>query len=61
MRERPILFADKSDCCGCAACEAICPQKCILMIKDKQGFYYPEIKYEQCISCFRCIKVCPLK
>ena len=33
----------KELCCGCAACAQICPQKCIKMEKDNEGFYYPQI------------------
>ena len=61
MVETPILFKNKDECCGCAACETICPQKCIDMKRDNQGFLYPEMNSEKCIKCFLCIKVCPNK
>lgn len=61
MQDKPVLFNKKEECSGCAACEAVCVQRCIRMFSDEQGFLYPEINYEQCVGCFYCIKVCPLK
>lgn len=53
-------FIDKVDCTGCTACYAVCPQKCIRMKEDKEGFSYPEVDKELCISCNKCKKVCPV-
>ena len=50
---------NKEKCCGCGACQAVCPQQCIVMMKDNEGFYYPEVSYEKCIKCGLCKKVCP--
>ena len=61
MRELPILYNRKEDCCGCSACYAICPRKAINMIEDEEGFEYPQIKEEKCIRCYQCLKVCPFK
>lgn len=60
-KEKPVLFKDKSECCGCAACFNICPMGAITMKKDEKGFLYPFIDRNQCIGCLQCIKVCPLK
>ncbi len=57
----PILFNKKEECCGCSACEAICPQGAIAMISDEQGFKYPKISEEKCIGCQKCIEVCAFK
>ncbi|HAT4246484.1 TPA: 4Fe-4S dicluster domain-containing protein [Clostridium perfringens] len=57
----PTLFKEKSECCGCSACFSICPVQAIDMIMDKNGFYYPEITKEQCIKCYKCLKVCDFK
>lgn len=58
---KPELFVNKEDCCGCSACEAVCPMQCITMISDDQGFFYPCADDLKCIGCFKCIEVCPLK
>ena len=61
MRELPILYNRKEECCGCSACYAICPRKAINMIEDEEGFEYPQIKEEKCIRCYQCLKGCPFK
>lgn len=60
-KKYPILFNRKEECCGCTACYAVCLNKAILMIRDEEGFAYPQITESKCICCFRCIKVCPIK
>ncbi|MCI7814466.1 MAG: polysaccharide pyruvyl transferase family protein [Robinsoniella sp.] len=49
----------KRQCCGCGACENICPVDAITMIQDKEGFYYPLIDENKCIHCGKCLKACP--
>ena len=51
---------EKSKCTGCYTCANKCPQKCIKMVEDKEGFFYPEIDEEKCIKCNLCEKVCPV-
>lgn len=48
------------DCCGCNACEQICPKKCITFKYDNEGFSYPEIDETSCVNCGACIKHCPI-
>lgn len=48
----------KEDCNGCSACSLICPQKCIEMVEDKEGFFYPFIDEKKCISCNLCRNKC---
>jgi NAD-dependent dihydropyrimidine dehydrogenase PreA subunit len=55
-----INITNKIDCCGCTACYNICPQRCIEMIEDKEGFLYPKVNEERCINCHLCEKVCPI-
>lgn len=57
----PVLYKKKSECCGCTACYAICPQRAIIMLEDEEGFEYPKIDEEKCIYCYQCIKVCPIR
>lgn len=55
-----ITLTAKTDCCGCNACAAICPARCIHMQADEEGFLYPHVHTERCINCGRCEKVCPV-
>ena len=61
MKEKPILYTRKEDCCGCTACCSICPKSAIIMKQDVEGFQYPYINEIKCISCYRCVNVCPIK
>lgn len=55
-----IKIVEKSKCTGCTACKSICPQKCIKMISDEEGFLYPKVDTNKCIGCDLCEKVCPV-
>lgn len=61
MKDIPILYNSKEDCCGCAACYAVCPKNAISMTEDNEGFEYPYIDKDKCIGCHMCLKVCPFK
>jgi coenzyme F420-reducing hydrogenase beta subunit len=54
-----INIIDKPNCCGCHACYNRCPQKCISMQSDDEGFWYPVVDRKECIDCGLCEKVCP--
>lgn len=55
-----INILDKADCCGCSACVEVCPKSCISFDEDLEGFRYPKVNEEVCISCGLCEKVCPM-
>ncbi len=61
VKNLPVLYNRKEDCCGCFACYSICPKRSIKMIYDVEGFYYPVVDVMSCISCLRCEQVCPIK
>lgn len=61
MKELPILFTNKDECCGCSACCQICPQSAITMSEDEEGFDYPVIDRDRCVRCGLCLRVCPVK
>ncbi|MDY5730517.1 MAG: 4Fe-4S dicluster domain-containing protein [Eubacteriales bacterium] len=61
MKELPQLFNRKEECCACSACYAICPTNSIKMVKDEEGFDYPQVSEATCIRCYQCLKVCPFK
>lgn len=49
----------RQDCCGCGVCTEACPQKCITMKLNEEGFYYPSVDSEKCVQCKLCQTVCP--
>ena len=61
MRDVPILYTRKEECCGCTACYAICPKDAISMVGDEEGFKYPQIDIDKCVKCHLCESVCPFK
>ena len=58
IKDRIILYTNKSHCAGCSACMNICPKGAISMEQDKFGFIYPKIDEKKCIKCGMCKKVC---
>ncbi len=54
-----INIQHKEDCCGCNACVQQCPQHCISMVYDDEGFLYPKVDETLCTNCGACEKVCP--
>lgn len=46
-------------CTGCGLCSQVCPQKCITMVPDEEGFLVPQIDVAVCINCGLCKKKCP--
>ena len=55
-----IDIKDKSMCCGCGACVQRCPQSCIAMHEDENGFLYPRVDTDVCVNCGLCEQVCPV-
>lgn len=55
-----VIIESKKDCCGCSACQQICPKKCISLTTDEEGFIYPIANTDACISCGLCQRVCPM-
>lgn len=49
-----------TNCCGCTACASICPVNAIEMRPDEEGFLYPQVNAQRCISCGKCERVCPI-
>lgn len=47
-------------CTGCAACFNICPQKCIRMFQNHEGYIRPKIDINICKKCGFCERVCPV-
>ena len=55
-----IEIREKEACSGCTACAGVCPAGCIEMKADEEGFLYPEIDRERCVSCGKCERACPV-
>ena len=55
------FLKNKGDCTGCTACKSSCPMHCIEMVRDSNGFYYPDANLDLCIHCSICEKVCPVR
>ena len=53
------LTDDILKCCGCRACEEVCPLRCIKMSRYENGFLYPIKDTNKCIGCGACERVCP--
>ncbi len=53
-------FLSPQMCTGCAACAASCPNQCIKMVADDDGFLYPQIQVDRCTDCHFCASVCPV-
>ena len=54
------LAERKEICCGCTACESVCPVggDCLKLERDGEGFLYPTIDTTKCISCHACERAC---
>jgi len=59
MNSNTIAKVKASDCMGCGLCVNVCPQKCITMQQDEEGFFAPSIDFNLCIECGVCLRSCP--
>lgn len=55
-----VHLADKNKCTGCSACTSSCPNGCITMVWDREGFAFPSINNGVCLNCELCRKACPV-
>lgn len=53
-----ILYESKDKCCGCGACQNVCPKHAISLEEDEFGYVYPRINETLCINCHLCRNVC---
>lgn len=50
---------DRTLCCGCTACEVVCPVDAIRVELDGEGFWRARVDQGACVSCGKCGKACP--
>lgn len=55
---KTVAEKNKDMCCGCGACQAICPVMAIQLQLDVNGFYYPRVEVKRCIICSKCVQIC---
>lgn len=48
-------------CTGCGACQSVCPQSCIELRLDRDGYWKRYVIEEKCINCQKCVTVCSAK
>lgn len=48
-------------CSGCTACKYVCPQNCIEIQTNTEGFYQAFLNPNKCIECGICHRVCPME
>ena len=48
----------RNQCTACAACKTVCPEECIVIDYDKEGFFYPKINIQKCKQCGACEDIC---
>lgn len=53
-------LANRLECTGCTACASVCPNQCIRMVEDTEGFQYPAIDSSRCVECLLCVQSCPI-
>ena len=54
-----IQLCEDKECTGCMACVNGCVTNAIEIVKDAEGFLRPAIKYERCVQCGNCVRICP--
>lgn len=55
-----LVIKSKVECTGCNTCVLVCPQNCIEMQADEEGFLYPYVDGSKCVKCGICEKKCPV-
>jgi len=57
MTSKHIMVSN--ECCGCRACEQICPVGAITTEPNDEGFLYPRLDESKCLDCGKCLSACP--
>ncbi len=54
-------LAQEDACCGCGACENVCPAGALVLKPDHAGFLHPSVDAAKCVQCGKCIDTCTYK
>lgn len=52
---------NEESCTGCGACKVVCPQSCIDLRLDRDGYWKRHVINEKCVNCQKCLAVCSAK
>lgn len=47
------------ECTGCKMCKDVCPKDAISFRTNTDGYWYPSVDYDKCVSCGICQNKCP--
>lgn len=53
------VMQQNSLCCGCGACQNVCPVSAIRIEWNQKGFWEAVVDEDKCIHCGKCKAVCP--
>lgn len=54
----PLEICNAKDCKGCGLCQNICPNDCISLQYDAEGFLNPIVDETKCVGCGICSEQC---
>ena len=57
--KRHVDYAVTNTCCGCGACEVVCPENAVTVVMDQNGFMQFSVNQDLCTHCKKCRLVCP--
>lgn len=60
MNHIDVRLITQSNCTGCGLCSEKCPQNCISMAPNEEGFLFPTVDLHTCINCGVCSSYCPI-
>jgi coenzyme F420-reducing hydrogenase beta subunit len=60
IKEKKHVLYSCPLCCGCGACENVCPVNAVKVGMDVSGFIRAEVDENKCIQCGKCVSVCPM-
>lgn len=55
-----MKLAPEHLCTGCGACIHSCPNNCLQMTTDQEGFRKPYVAKGKCVGCGLCTRACPV-